>query len=81
MVQVLLQLGHVMNEVMDLPICCKSEFSHHSVEVIHFELDPLEALPQDEAQVGVVLGDLNRLVDHLSSLNLHSEEVLGLYIR
>jgi len=81
LVQILLQLRHVGNKVLDLTIRCLRELKHDSVEVNHLHLDALQSLPQNVAKVGIVPWNSDRVMDFFSSLHLHFNEVLRHLVR
>lgn len=69
-VQVLLETAHVGREVLHLGIDRICEVLNQSIEVFHVNLDTLESLSQDEAEVRLVLGHLD-LVLHVVHVLRH----------
>lgn len=69
-VKVLLKPSHVGSEVNHLGVDSVGEVLDQAVEVIHLELDALEALAKDEAQVGFVLGHFDFVIE-VRELLLH----------
>ena len=61
-VQVLLEPAHVAREVLHICVDCECEVLDQTVEVTHFLLNALESLPQNQTQIGFVLGQIDKLV-------------------
>lgn len=70
-IQVLLQFAHIRREVLHLPVDRKGEVMDHAVEVIHFEFNAFQALPQNETEVCLMLWHLDALFVGLGLLLLH----------
>ena len=76
-VEVLLEGGHVFDEVLQLGIASHGKVLDHFVEVNHIVVDVFQSPSQNEADVGHVDGDLHLRGVHLLLSPLEEDVLFG----